>query len=39
MPPHCGLAIGLERITAMLLGLENIREAASFPRDRNRLAP
>ncbi len=39
MPPHGGLAIGLERITAMLLGLENIREAASFPRDRNRLAP
>ena len=39
MPPHGGLAIGLERITAMLLGLENIREAASFPRDRNRLTP
>lgn len=39
MPPHGGLAIGLERITAMLLGLENIREAAIFPRDRNRLTP
>lgn len=39
MPPHGGLAIGLERITAMLLGLENVREASSFPRDRNRLAP
>lgn len=39
MPPHGGLAIGLERITAMLLGIENIREASTFPRDRNRLAP
>ncbi|WP_312700787.1 aspartate--tRNA(Asn) ligase [Sedimentibacter sp.] len=39
MPPHGGLAIGLERITAMLLGLENVREASTFPRDRNRLAP
>ncbi|KYH34989.1 asparagine--tRNA ligase [Clostridium tepidiprofundi DSM 19306] len=39
MPPHGGLAIGLERITAMLLGLENIREATLTPRDKNRLAP
>lgn len=39
MPPHGGLAIGLERITAMLLGLDNIREATLFPRDRSRLVP
>ncbi|MCB2358072.1 aspartate--tRNA(Asn) ligase [Clostridium estertheticum] len=39
MPPHGGLAIGLERITAQLLGLENVREASLFPRDRTRLAP
>jgi nondiscriminating aspartyl-tRNA synthetase len=39
MPPHGGLAIGLERITAMLLGLDNIREATLFPRDRSRLMP
>lgn len=39
MPPHGGLAIGLERITAKLLGLENVREASLIPRDRTRLIP
>ncbi len=39
MPPHGGLAIGLERLTARLLGLSNLREASLFPRDRTRLAP
>jgi nondiscriminating aspartyl-tRNA synthetase len=39
MPPHGGLAIGLERLTAKLLGLENVREASFFPRDINRLKP
>jgi nondiscriminating aspartyl-tRNA synthetase len=39
MPPHGGLAIGLERLTMRLLGLANIREATLFPRDRGRLAP
>jgi len=39
MPPHGGLAIGLERLTARLLGLGNVREASLFPRDRNRLFP
>ena len=39
MPPHGGLAIGLERITAQILGLGNIREASLFPRDRNRIIP
>lgn len=39
MPPHGGFAIGLERLTARLLGLDNVREASLFPRDRNRLAP
>ena len=39
MPPHGGLAIGLERFTAQLLGLENVREASLFPRDRTRLTP
>ncbi len=37
MPPEGGLAIGLERITAKLLGLENIKEATLFPRDINRI--
>ncbi|WP_195987474.1 aspartate--tRNA(Asn) ligase [Clostridium sp. D53t1_180928_C8] len=39
MPKHGGLAIGLERITARLLELENIREATLFTRDRKRLIP
>lgn len=39
MPPHGGLAIGLERLTAQLLGLRNVREATLFPRDRERIRP
>lgn len=39
MPPHGGLAIGLERLTAKIIGLDNIREASLFPRDINRLRP
>ncbi|MCZ6711062.1 MAG: aspartate--tRNA(Asn) ligase, partial [Gammaproteobacteria bacterium] len=39
MPPHGGFAIGLERLTAQLLGLPNVREAVMYPRDRNRLTP
>lgn len=39
MPTHGGLAIGLERITAKLLGLENVREATIITRDRHRLEP
>jgi nondiscriminating aspartyl-tRNA synthetase len=39
MPPHGGFAIGLERFTAQVLGLPNVREATLFPRDRSRLAP
>jgi nondiscriminating aspartyl-tRNA synthetase len=39
MPPHGGLAIGLERLTMQVLGLGNVREAVLYPRDRDRLAP
>ncbi len=39
MPPHGGFAIGLERLTAQILGLQNVREATMYPRDRNRLMP
>lgn len=39
MPKHGGLAIGLERITAQLLNIENIREASLIPRDRTRIIP
>lgn len=39
MPPHGGLAIGLERLISLFLGLNNVREATLFPRDRYRLTP
>ena len=39
MPPHGGLAIGLERLTAQVLGLKNVREAVLYPRDRYRVTP
>jgi len=38
-PPHSGWSIGLERLTTILCGLNNIREATLFPRDRDRLSP
>ena len=37
MPPHGGLGMGLERVTAKLLNLENVKEATLFPRDINRI--
>lgn len=39
MPPHGGLAIGLERLTSTIIGLENVKQASMFPRDINRLTP
>jgi nondiscriminating aspartyl-tRNA synthetase len=39
IPPHGGLGMGVERFTMSLLNKTNIREAALFPRDINRLNP
>jgi len=39
MPPHGGLGLGLERLTAQLCNLSNVKEASLFPRDINRLEP
>jgi nondiscriminating aspartyl-tRNA synthetase len=39
MPPHGGFAIGLERLTAQVLNLPNVRQAVLYPRDRYRVAP
>lgn len=39
MPPHGGLAIGLERLVAGVLNIHNVKEASLFPRDINRLTP
>jgi len=39
MPPHGGLAIGLERLTKQILGLDNVKEATLFPRSVRRITP
>jgi len=38
-PPHAGWGMGVERITMLIVGAKNIREAVLFPRDRDRLTP
>lgn len=37
MPPHGGCSTGLERLTARMLELPNVKEASTFPRDMNRI--
>ena len=37
LPPHGGCSTGLERITARMLNLPNVKEASAFPRDLNRI--
>lgn len=37
MPPHGGSSTGLERFTARMLKLPNVKEASAFPRDINRI--
>jgi aspartyl-tRNA synthetase len=38
-PPHGGLAVGVDRLTLLLLGLDHIREAQFLFRGPNRLNP
>ena len=37
LPPEGGFAIGAERLVKQILGLENVREASTFPRDMIRI--
>ncbi len=37
IPPHGGIGMGLERLTMKMCGLGNVKEAALFPRDMNRI--
>jgi len=39
MSPHGGFALGLERWTARLIEVDNIRRTTLFPRDLHRLTP
>ncbi|KAK7471420.1 hypothetical protein BaRGS_00035972 [Batillaria attramentaria] len=38
-PPHAGGGIGLERVTMLYLGLDNVRKTSLFPRDPKRVTP
>jgi nondiscriminating aspartyl-tRNA synthetase len=37
LPPHGGIGMGLERLTAKFCGVHNVKEASLFPRDINRI--
>jgi aspartyl-tRNA synthetase len=36
-PPHGGFAVGLDRLTAILAGEDNIREVIAFPKNQRGL--
>jgi len=37
LPPHGGSSTGLERLTARMLEITNVKEATAFPRDMTRI--
>jgi aspartyl-tRNA synthetase len=38
-PPHAGFAVGLDRLVAILAGLDNIREVIAFPKTQSGADP